>query len=117
MKFKNKIKVFGITELVTENEFFDYDAKYNGNSKEITPARISEKQKQLVSELSLKIYNKLGMKGFTRSEFILIGDNAYFLEINSIPGMTNESIFPRQAKLLGISIKELCSDMLTSALL
>ena len=57
------------------------------------------------------------MKGFTRSEFILIGDNAYFLEINSIPGMTNESIFPQQAKLLGISIKELCSDMLTSALL
>ena len=54
MKFKNKIKVFGITELVTENEFFDYDAKYNGNSKEITPARISEKQKQLISELSIK---------------------------------------------------------------
>jgi len=116
MNFRNKIQVFGITELVTKNEFFDYDAKYNGKSEEFTPARISENQKKLVSELSLKVYKKLGMKGFTRSEFILIDNNAYFLEINSIPGMTNESIFPKQAKLLGISIEELCSDMLNNAL-
>jgi D-alanine-D-alanine ligase len=116
MNYKDEIRVFGITELITENDFFDYDAKYNGNSKEITPANISSEQKELVSKLSLKIYKKLGMKGFTRSEFIIIKDQAYFLEINSIPGMTNESIFPKQAKLNNISIKDLCNEMLEQAL-
>ena len=116
MNYKEEVKVFGITELITENDFFDSDAKYNGKSKEITPANISEKQKKLVSELSIKIYKKLGMKGFTRSEFIIIENEAYFLEINSIPGMTVESIFPKQAKIQGISIKELCNEMLSQAL-
>jgi len=115
MNYKNKIKVFGITELITENDFFDYDAKYNGNSKEMTPANISEKQKQIVSDLSIKIYKKLGMKGFSRSEFILINDTAYFLEINSIPGMTNESIFPKQALISGVSITQLCDEIIYQA--
>lgn len=116
MNYKDEIRVFGITELITENDFFDYDAKYNGNSKEITPANISSEQKELVSKLSVKIYKKLGMKGFTRSEFIIVKNKAYFLEINSIPGMTNESIFPKQAKINNISIKDLCNEMLEQAL-
>ena len=115
MNYQNKVKVFGITELITENDFFDYDAKYNGNSKEITPANISEKQKQIVTNLSVKIYKKLGMKGFTRSEFIIVDNIAYFLEINSIPGMTNESIFPKQAQISGVSITELCDEILYQA--
>lgn len=115
MNYQNKVKVFGITEIITENDFFDYDAKYNGNSKEITPANISEKQKQIVTNLSIKIYKKLGMKGFTRSEFIIINDIAYFLEINSIPGMTNESIFPKQAQTSGISITQLCDEVIHQA--
>lgn len=115
MNYQNKVKVFGITEIITENDFFDYDAKYNGNSKEITPANISEKQKQIVTNLSIKIYKKLGMKGFTRSEFIIIHDIAYFLEINSIPGMTNESIFPKQAQTSGISITQLCDEIINQA--
>ena len=116
MNYKDEIKVFGVTELITENDFFDYDAKYNGKSKEITPANISVKQQKLVSELSVKIYKKLGMRGFTRSEFIIVENEAYFLEINSIPGMTNKSIFPKQAKIQGISIKDLCNEMLSQAL-
>ena len=116
MNYKDEIKVFGVTELITENDFFDYDAKYNGKSKEITPANISVKQQKLVSELSVKIYKKLGMRGFTRSEFIIVENEAYFLEINSIPGMTNKSIFPKQAKIHGISIKDLCNEMLSQAL-
>ena len=115
MNYQNNVKVFGITEIITENDFFDYDAKYNGNSKEITPANISEKQKQIVTNLSIKIYKKLGMKGFTRSEFIIINDIAYFLEINSIPGMTNESIFPKQAQTSGISITQLCDEIINQA--
>lgn len=117
MNYQNKVKVFGITEIITENDFFDYDAKYNGNSKEITPANISEKQKQIVTNLSIKIYKKLGMKGFTRSEFIIINDIAYFLEINSVPGMTNESIFPKQAQMSGVSITQICDEIIHQAII
>ena len=117
MNYQKNIKVLGITELITENDFFDYDAKYNGNSKEITPANISEKQKQIVTDLSIKIYKKLGMKGFTRSEFIIINDMAYFLEINSVPGMTNESIFPKQAQISGVSITQICDEIIHQAII
>ena len=117
MTYQKNIKVFGITELITENDFFDYDAKYNGNSKEITPANISEKQKQIVTDLSIKIYKKLAMKGFTRSEFIIINDMAYFLEINSVPGMTNESIFPKQAQISGVSITQICDEIIHQAII
>ena len=117
MNYQKNIKVFGITELITENDFFDYDAKYNGNSKEITPANISEKQKQIVTDLSIKIYKKLAMKGFTRSEFIIINDMAYFLEINSVPGMTNESIFPKQAQISGVSITQICDEIIHQAII
>ena len=117
MNYQKNIKVLGITELITENDFFDYDAKYNGNSKEITPANISEKQKQIVTDLSIKIYKKLAMKGFSRSEFIIINDMAYFLEINSVPGMTNESIFPKQAQISGVSITQICDEMIHEAII
>ena len=116
MNYQKNIKVLGITELITENDFFDYDAKYNGNSKEITPANISEKQKQIVTDLSIKIYKKLATKGFTRSEFIIINDMAYFLEINSVPGMTNESIFPKQAQISGVSITQICDEIIHQAI-
>ena len=117
MNYQKNIKVLGITELITENDFFDYDAKYNGNSKEITPANISEKQKQIVTDLSIKIYKKLAMKGFSRSEFIIINDMAYFLEINSVPGMTNESIFPKQAQISGVSMTQICDEIIHQAII
>ena len=115
MKYKNNIEIFGITELISENDFFDYEAKYEGKSKEITPANISEIQKNNILKISKKIYLKLGMKGFSRSEFIFVGDTPYFLEINSIPGMTKESIFPKQAKNKGITLKELFEDLIKQA--
>ena len=117
MNYQKNIKVLGITELITKNDFFDYDAKYNGNSKEITPANISEKQKQIVTDLSIKIYKKLAMKGFSRSEFIIINDMAYFLEINSVPGMTNESILPKQAQISGVSITQICDEIIHQAII
>ena len=115
MKYKNNIEIFGITELISENDFFDYEAKYEGKSKEITPANISEIQKNNILKISKKIYLKLGMKGFSRSEFIFVGDTPHFLEINSIPGMTKESIFPKQAKNKGITLKELFEDLIKQA--
>ena len=116
INYKNEIKVLGITQLITENDFFDYSAKYEGKSTEITPANISELQKNNVTKVAKKIYKKLGLKGFSRSEFIFIGDTPYFIEINSIPGMTNESIFPKQAKNYGISLKNLCTEVIEQAM-
>lgn len=116
MKFNDVIKVFGITELISENDFFDYNAKYNGQSQEITPAKISEVQRKNVSEMAIKIYSKLRIKGFSRSEFIFVGDTPYFLELNSIPGMTQESIFPKQAKKSGISLEDLISELIKQAI-
>ena len=116
MNYKNEIKILGITQLITDNDFFDYSAKYEGKSTEITPANISELQKNNVTKIAIKIYKKLGLKGFSRSEFIFIGDTPYFIEINSIPGMTNDSILPKQAENSGISLKDICSEVIEQAI-
>mgnify|MGYP001435073452 FL=1 len=116
MNYKKEIKVFGITELITENDFFDYEAKYEGKSKEITPANISKIQQNNVTKIAKKIYRKLRIKGLSRSEFIFVGNTPYFLELNSIPGLTKESIFPKQVKINGISLKELFTDIIQQAI-
>ena len=116
MNYKKEIKVFGITELVTENDFFDYEAKYEGKSKEITPANISKIQQNNVTKIAKKIYRKLRIKGLSRSEFIFVGNTPYFLELNSIPGLTKKSIFPKQVKINGISLKELFTDIIQQAI-
>ena len=105
-----------MTEIVSENEFFDYEAKYLGKSQEITPARISKIQQENIEKIAKKLYLSLNMKGFTRSEFILIGDDPYFLEMNTVPGLTQESILPQQAAKAGISLKELFTNAVEMAL-
>lgn len=99
--------VLPITEIVSENDFFDYEAKYKGASQEITPARISEIQQKNVEQIALDLYRKIGMSGFSRSEFILVGDIPHFLEMNTVPGLTEESILPQQAAKAGMSLEEL----------
>ncbi len=110
IQYKNDVVVLPITEIVSENDFFDYEAKYLGKSKEITPARISEIQEENVSRAAKHLYKSLNMTGFSRSEFIFIDDEPYFLEMNTVPGMTEESILPQQAKIAGIDFTELISD-------
>ncbi len=105
--YRGEVKVLPLTEIVSENDFFDYEAKYLGQSQEITPARISEVQEKNVIQLAAKIYKILGLKGYTRSEFILLGDEPYLLEVNTTPGLTEESILPQQAQAAGISLEEL----------
>ena len=116
IEYKNKIKVLPITEIVSENEFFDYEAKYLGKSDEITPARISKTQQINAEKVAEKVYKILNIKGFTRSEFIFIGDDPYFLEINTVPGLTDESILPQQAKKAGISLENLFGNAIEQAL-
>jgi D-alanine-D-alanine ligase len=76
----------------------DYEAKYLGKSQEITPARISDEMTKKVSEIAKRAYEVLKMKGFSRSEFILVNGEPHMLEMNTIPGLTTESLIPQQAK-------------------
>ena len=114
--FKGETIVLGITEIVPQNEFFDYEAKYEGASEEITPARIDDETRIKVEEISKKAYNSLGMSGFSRSEFILMNGVPYMLEMNTNPGFSPASILPQQAKIYGISIKDLCGNEVEKAL-
>jgi len=114
--YQGVVKVLPITEIVSENDFFDYEAKYEGKSQEITPARISEQETKLVSELAKKIYKILGLKGFSRSEFIFKNGAPHFLEINTVPGLTKESILPQQAAEAGITLAELFKSAIDEVL-
>lgn len=116
LKFNGETKVLPITEIVTENDFFDYEAKYEGKSKEITPARISKTQEEKVIKMAKRAYDVLKMKGFSRSEFIFIGDDPYMLEMNTTPGLTEQSILPEQAGVAGISLAQLFENAILEAL-
>ena len=116
IEYHNELIVLPITEIVSENDFFDYEAKYMGKSKEITPARISQAEKELVEKQAKKIYQILNMKGFYRSEFIIVNGVPYFLEINTVHGMTEESLLPQQAKVASISLSELFDNAIQLAL-
>ena len=111
-----EITALPVTEIVSENEFFDYEAKYLGKSQEITPARISEEKTQEVQEIAKLIYKKLKMKGFSRSEFIFHNDEPHFIEINTNPGLSEASILPQQARAAGISLQELFGNAIEAAL-
>ena len=116
IEYKGKIEVLPITEIVSENDFFDYEAKYEGKSKEITPARISKLEKNKIIQTARKVYRILNMSGFSRSEFILVNGEPYFLEINTVPGMTEESLLPQQAKEASISLTDLFDNAIQMAL-
>jgi D-alanine-D-alanine ligase len=116
INYKGKVTVLPITEIVSENDFFDYEAKYLGKSQEITPARISDELKTKVETIAKKTYEVLKMKGFSRSEFIIVNNEPFMLEMNTIPGMTTESILPQQAAAAGISLTELFDNAIELAL-
>lgn len=116
INFKGKITVLPITEIVSDNDFFDYEAKYLGKSKEITPARISEELKHKIETVAKRTYEVLKMKGFSRSEFIIVNGEPHMLEMNTIPGLTSESILPQQAREAGISLQELFENAIELAL-
>ena len=107
LKIKNKIKVLGITEIISKNEFFDYEAKYSGLTEEITPANISADNSFEIENISKSLYRQLNLKGFCRFDFILPKNSpAVLIEINTVPGMTLESIIPKQLKNINLSLKE-----------
>ncbi len=116
INYKGKITVLPITEIVSENDFFDYEAKYLGKSSEITPARISKELQLKIETVAKRAYEVLKMKGFSRSEFIIVNGEPHMLEMNTIPGLTTESILPQQAREAGISLPDLFENAIELAL-
>ena len=102
------VKTLPITEIISENEYFDYDAKYNGRSKEVTPADFTDLMTSKIQSLSKEIYGVLGMKGIVRMDYIVNNNgNPFLIEINSIPGMSKESIVPQMASALNIKLSSI----------
>ena len=104
--------VFPITEVVTKNEFFDYDAKYNGQVEEITPARIPEETAERARQLTSFIYDILHCNGIIRIDYIISKDHKIsMLEINTTPGMTATSFIPQQVRAAGLDIKDVLTEI------
>lgn len=111
-KTKEKAVAFPITEVVTKREFFDYEAKYNGQVDEITPARVPDEMRDRVQALTLKIYDIIGAQGIIRTDYVLIGNEIYLLEVNTTPGMTATSFIPQQVRAAGLDIKDVLTDII-----
>ena len=111
-KTKNKAVAFPITEVVTKREFFDYEAKYNGQVDEITPARVPDEMRDRVQAMTLKIYDIIGARGIIRTDYVLIGNEIYLLEVNTTPGMTATSFIPQQVRAAGLDIKDVLTDII-----
>jgi D-alanine-D-alanine ligase len=115
-KNKDEVVVLPATEIVSENDFFDYEAKYLGKSQEITPARISEMETERVQAEAKRIYSLLNMNGVTRSEFIIQDGEPYFIETNTTPGLSKESIIPKQAREAGMTLTQFFGILVENAL-
>ncbi|NER12350.1 D-alanine--D-alanine ligase [Leptobacterium flavescens] len=116
IKYKGETIALPITEIVSDNDFFDYEAKYLGKSQEITPARIPQEWTEKVSDIAKRVYDLLKMEGFSRTEFIFVDDEPYILEMNTVPGLTDASLIPQQAQEAGISLEELFENAITEVL-
>lgn len=112
---KGRVVVLPVTEIITENEYFDYEAKYLGKSEEVCPADITEAQKADISFWTERIYRHLGCTGLVRMDYIMAEDGIYLLEINTTPGMTRMSLVPKMVKVAGIDIKDFFTELIESA--
>lgn len=110
MNYKGATKVMGMTEILSQNAFFDYEAKYLGKSEEITPANVSDEIKTKIEETAKKVYEALGMSGFSRTDFIVMNDIPHFIEINTNPGLSPQSIFPQQAAHAQMAMSDLLDN-------
>ncbi len=106
------IQALPLAEIVSENEFFDYEAKYLGKSQEIVPARISDEQTRKVQEVARRIYGILRLRSIARIDFMLVGGIPHLIEVNTTPGFTEESLVPRMLKYQGKSLKEFWTEII-----
>lgn len=114
---KNQYHRLPVTEIDTDNEFFDYDAKYSGKAREITPARLDESMLETIKDYTKAIYQYLDCRGIVRIDYIVKNNTPYFLEINTIPGMSAESIVPKQTEYLNLELADLFEEVIDDAFL
>ncbi len=112
VKTKKRELIFPLTEIISKTEFFTYEAKYEGMSDEITPAEIDEDLTRRCMQLSSDIYDHARCKGIVRIDYIIRGNQIYFLELNTIPGMTRESIVPQQIRAMGLEIEDVLKEVI-----
>ena len=115
-KTKERTVVLPATEVVTNNEFFDYDAKYNGQVQEITPARLAPETAEAVAAETSRIYDILHCNGIIRIDYIITkdeqgNDKIMMLEINTTPGMTETSFIPQQVRAAGLNITDVMTEI------
>lgn len=116
MKLNGETVVLGLTEIISQNDFFDYEAKYLGKSEEVTPAQVSDEIESKIREMAKKVYESLGMTGFSRTDFIVMNEVPHFIEINTNPGLSPQSIFPQQATFAKLNFTELLENEIKLAL-
>ncbi len=105
-----------VIEILTDNEFFDYEAKYNGHSREVCPAQIPDSLKEEIQETSKKIYAHLGCSGLVRVDYIASAEGLYFLEVNTIPGMTSASLVPQMVRAAGLSMTDFLTTVIENSI-
>ena len=111
----NQLQALPVIEIITENEFFDYEAKYQGLSSEICPAQIPDILRDRIQDVSKKIYAHLGCSGLVRVDYISSEDGLYFLEVNTIPGMTSASLVPQMVRAAGLSMTDFLSTVIENS--
>jgi D-alanine-D-alanine ligase len=118
VKCKGQIIAFPVTEIISRKEYFDYEAKYQaGLSDEVVPADVPAEIAGECQRISKFLFSKLNCKGVVRFDYILNGDSFYFLEVNTVPGLTAQSIVPKMARAYGWTMTELCTRLIEDALI
>lgn len=107
-----EVNALPLIEIITENDYFDYDAKYNGHSREVCPAQVPDDVRDMVQDATVKAYTHLGCRGVVRMDYILCEDGLYFLEANTIPGMTSASLVPKMVREAGLEMKDFLTKII-----
>lgn len=114
--FQDKVVALPLTEIVSHNEYFDYQAKYEGASEEITPARIDNSVKELIQDTTRRVFQRLKLNGMSRLDYIVENNRPYLIEVNTIPGLSEESLLPQQVAETGMSLSDFFSLLIEQAL-
>lgn len=115
-KSKDGVQTLPLTEIVSENDFFDYEAKYEGLSQEITPARISDDLKDKVQEITSKIYTLMQLRSIARVDYMIVNNEPFIIEVNTTPGFSNESIVPKMLKASDLPVKDFWTEIIEAEL-
>lgn len=113
---KGQVKALPITEIVSKNEFFDYNAKYKGDSEEITPAPLDEALTKQIQETTVRVFSLLGLSSFARIDYIIVEGKPFLLEVNTVPGLSEASIVPQQVRAAGMELRSFFTSLLEEVL-